>query len=385
MVMDISPDVERQKMASEYARISRRLDFAELFIAAILLFVLIFGGLSAELSRHLPATQPWASAVYFIILILGFGIITVPISYYRGFVLAHRYGLSIQKFRSWLIDKSKASIISIVLGLIIIIFAYWRLDYSPDTWWLWTGIFILVLSLLLARITPTLLISLFFKLEPIEDSELEKKLINLTERAGAKVCGVFTINLSSKSNTANAMLAGLGKTRRIIISDTMITQYSPQEVEVVLAHELGHHIHRDIMKMIIVQVVTALLAFYLTHLVLTVSISLLAIENIADPAAFPLLVLSLAFFSLIMMPAANAFSRYLEKIADMTSLELTDNPLAFITAMTKLTDQNLSEAQPSRWVELLFYDHPPYTRRVNMARSYIKRNNKEVSDSTHFN
>jgi STE24 endopeptidase len=139
------------------------------------------------------------------------------------------------------------------------------------------------------------------------------------------------------------------------------------------------------MKMIIVQVVTALLAFYLTHLVLTVSISLLAIENIADPAAFPLLVLSLAFFSLIMMPAANAFSRYLEKIADMTSLELTDNPLAFITAMTKLTDQNLSEAQPSRWVELLFYDHPPYTRRVNMARSYIKRNNKEVSDSTHFN
>ena len=373
MMIDVYPDDKRQKLARKYARISRLLDLIQIVVIAILLLVLIFGGVSVQLSRYLNYPQPWASAVYFMILLIAFGIITMPISYYRGFVLPNRYGLSIETFQSWLIDKAKASIIGVVLGLIIIILAYWLLDYSPGTWWLWTSIFILVLSLLLARIAPTLLLSLFYKLEPLRDPVLETKLMGLAERAKTRVCGIFTMNLSSKSNTANAMLAGLGKTRRIILSDTLISEYSPEEIEVILAHELGHHVHRDIPKMIIVQVLTSLLAFYLTGLVLKISVNPLGLDNIANPAALPVLVLSLAVFSFIMMPMVNTFSRYLEKMADETSLELSENPAAFISAMTKLTDQNLSEAQPSRWIELLFYDHPPYFKRVAVARSCVKQ------------
>jgi STE24 endopeptidase len=198
-------------------------------------------------------------------------------------------------------------------------------------------------------------------------------LMNLAKRAQAQIAGVFTMDLSSKGTTANAMLAGLGKTRSIIISDTLLQQYTSEEIEVILAHELGHHLHRDIPKLIAVQAAMVLLAFYLADLVLKASLIPLDFQGIADVAAFPLLFLSLGAFGLIVTPLINAYSRYIETSADEAALELTAEPQAFITAMTKLTDQNLAVADPSRWVEFLFYDHPPYTKRVGLARRYKSR------------
>ncbi len=372
MLTESPLDIERQKKAKEYARIIRRLIFAEWSIVAVVLLVLVFGRVSAKLSQVLLFGQPWASALYFVILAIGLGIILLPLSYYRGFVLSHRYGLSHEKFRIWVADRAKASAVSLVLGLVIVIVVYWLLEHLPGTWWLWSGILLLLLGLLLTRLTPTLFISLFFKLEPIGDLELKRKLTDLAERARTKVCGIFTLNLSSKSTTANAMLAGLGKSRRIILSDTLIQKYSPEEIEVVLAHELGHHIHRDIPKMIVLQAATAFLAFYLSDLVLNASLTPLAFNGISDIATLPLLFLFLAAFNLVISPLTNAYSRYVEKAADIAALQLSVNPGAFITAMTKLADQNLTEYQPSRWVELLFYDHPPYNKRVDLARRYIQ-------------
>jgi STE24 endopeptidase len=373
MLTESPLDIERQKKAKEYARIMRRLIFAEWSIVAVVLLVLVFGRVSAKLSQVLLFGQPWASALYFVILAIGLGLILLPLSYYRGFVLSHRYGLSHEKSPIWLTDRAKASAVSLVLGLVIVIVVYWLLEHLPGTWWLWSGILLLLLGLLLTRLTPTLLISLFFKLEPIGDLELKRKLTDLAERARTKVCGIFTMNLSSKSTTANAMLAGLGKSRRIILSDTLLQKYSPEEIEVVLAHELGHHIHRDIPKMIVLQAAAAFLAFYLSDLVLNASSTLLAFNRLSDVATLPLLLLLLAAVNLVISPLTNAYSRYVEKAADLAALQLSVNPGAFITAMTKLADQNLTEYQPSRWVELLFYDHPPYNKRVDLARRYIQK------------
>jgi STE24 endopeptidase len=332
--------------------------------------VLVFGGISVKLSYLLALPQPWASALYFVILAACLGIIMMPLTYYQGFILPRRYGLSTQNLGAWLKDRAKASALSFLLGLAVVIILYWLLGGFPDIWWLWAGIFLLLLSLLLTRLTPTLLLPIFFKLEPLTDVELKEKLTNLAKRAQAQIVGVFTMDLSSKGTTANAMLAGLGKTRSIILSDTLLQQYTSEEIEVVLAHELGHHLHRDIPKLIAVQAVMILLAFYLSHLVLRASLIPLGFQGIADVAAFPLLLLSLAAFGLIVTPLTNAYSRYVEASADKAALELTANPRAFVTAMTKLTNQNLSVADPSRWVELLFYDHPPYTKRVDLARHY---------------
>ncbi len=369
-MLESYPNTKRQKLAKEYARLMRRLSLVELVVVAALLLVLVLGGISVKLSYLLAFPQPWASALYFLILGAGLGMILMPLTYYQGFILPHRYGLSSQKFGDWLADRAKASALGISLGVAVVIVVYWLLSRFPDTWWLWAGVLLVLLTLLLTRLTPTLLLPIFFKLEPLEDAELKQRLMNLAKRVQARFTEVFTMDLSSKGTTANAMLAGLGKTRSIILSDTLLQQYSPDEVEVILAHELGHHVHRDILKFVVIQAIVILLAFYLADLVLKASLSPLGFRGIADVAAFPLLFLVLTAFSLLVTPLVNAYSRYLEKSADEAALELTANPQAFVTAMTKLTDQNLTVAAPSLWVELLFYDHPPYTKRVDLARRY---------------
>jgi STE24 endopeptidase len=365
------PDIKRQELAKKYARLMRRLSLVELVVVGALLLVFIFSSVSAKLGYFLAFSQPWASALYFLILGAALGIILMPLTYYRGFILPRRYGLSSQNFGGWLADRAKASALGISLGVVVVIVIYWLLGRFPDTWWLWAGVLLVLLTLLMTRLTPTLLLPIFFKLEPLDDVELKQRLMNLANRAQARFTEVFTMDLSSKSTAANAMLAGLGKTRSIILSDTLLQQYSPDEVEVILAHELGHHLHRDILKFVAIQAIIILLAFYLADLVLKVSLSPLGFQGITDVAAFPLLFLSLAAFSLLVTPLFNAYSRHLEKSADEAALELTANPQAFVTAMTKLTDQNLSVADPGHWVEFLFYDHPSYTKRVKLARRYL--------------
>jgi STE24 endopeptidase len=294
----------------------------------------------------------------------------MPMTYYQGFILPRRYGLSHQKFSAWISDRAKASALGFVLGLVVVILVYWMLDRLPDLWWLWAGIFLLLLSLLLTRLTPTLLLPIFFKLEPLGDVKLKKRLMNLAKRARAPISRVFTIDLSSKGTTANAMLAGLGKTRSIILTDTLLQKYTPDEIEVILAHELGHHLHKDIPKLIALQAAMILLGLYLSNLVLTASLIPFGFQGVADVAAFPLLLISIAAFGLIITPLTNAYSRYVEASADEAAIELTANPQAFISAMTRLTNQNLSVADPNLWSELLFYDHPPYTKRVSLANRY---------------
>jgi STE24 endopeptidase len=218
-----------------------------------------------------------------------------------------------------------------------------------------------------------LLISMFFKLEPLKDVALEEKLRRLAERAGTTIMGIFTIDLSSKSTTANAMIAGFGKTRRIILTDTMLQQYNQDEIEVILAHELAHQIHGDMVKMIMMQSLIIFLGLYLAHLALFGTLDFFGYATIDSPATLPLLLTVLAAYNLIMTPFLNSFSRRIESYADITALELSDNPPAFISAMTRLVDQNLSVANPRRWVELLFYSHPPYNKRVELAYEYMRK------------
>jgi STE24 endopeptidase len=365
-------DSERQRLAREYDSISRRLSFAEMGVVGALLLVLVFGGISVRLSHFLDIPQPWASALYFLGLMILLGMITLPLTYYQGFILPHRYGLSKQTFKDWVTDGLKATGIGLLLSVAIVLVVYLFIDQFEGTWWLWAAGALFLFTVLLTRLTPTLLLPIFFELEPLENVDLRQRLTTLARRAKTDIRGIFTMNLSSKNTTANAMLAGLGGTRRIILSDTLIDQYTPDEIEVVMAHEMGHHLHKDIPKLIVVQAVIFVSAFYLGDLVLKAGIVPFGLRGISDVAALPLLALVLAAFTLLITPLVNAFSRYVEKSADRAALELTANPSAFVTAMTKLTDQNLSVADPSRLVELWFYDHPPYVRRIGLVRGFSK-------------
>ncbi|MBM3154731.1 MAG: M48 family metallopeptidase [Chloroflexi bacterium] len=365
-------DSERQRLAREYDSISRRLSFAEMGVVGALLLALVFGGISAWVGHLLNFPQPWASALYFLGLVILCGVLTLPLTYYQGFVLSHRYGLSKQTVGDWVTDGLKATGIGLLLGVLIILVIYLFIDRFEDTWWLWAAGALFLFTVLLTRLTPTLLLPLFFELEPLGNIDLKQRLTELAKKAKTDICGIYTMNLSSKNTTANAMLAGLGGTRRIILSDTLIDQYTPEEIEVVMAHEMGHHLHKDIPKLIAVQAVTFVAAFYLGNLALKAGVMPFGLRGISDVTGLPLLALVMAVFGLLTTPLVNAFSRYVEKSADRAALKLTANPAAFVTAMTKLTDQNLSVANPSRLVELWFYDHPPYVRRIELAQDFYK-------------
>jgi len=365
-------DPQRQEKAREYARITRRLFFVDLALGAVFLLVLLFSGLSSGLRNLLDFPQSARVALYFLIVMVSYGIISAPLDVYSGFILPHRYGLSCQSLRSWLADEAKGGILALVLGTALVVVIYLCLQEFPQTWWLLAFAFVVLVSVVLSNLAPVLILPLFFKTRPLDDTELRKRLLSLAERSQTKIRDVFQINFSSKTTAGNAMLMGWGNTRRIVISDTMLQRYAPEEIEVVMAHELGHHRHGDIVRLIVVQSALMLLGFYLVNLVLNRAVSGLNLEGVSDVAGLPLLALVLAAFTLVLSPLANAYNRHLEEAADRFSLAATANPEAFATMLTKLTDQNLSESEPSKWSELLFYDHPPYSKRLELANRYRK-------------
>ncbi len=195
-------------------------------------------------------------------------------------------------------------------------------------------------------------------------------MVNLAREARIDIKECFTMDLSSKANTANAMLSGWGKSRRIIFSDTLLQGYSWDEIEATLAHELGHYFHHDIPKLMAIQTIIFLLAFYLANLALRAGVVLFSLQKMSDVAGIPWLILVLAMFILILQPVLNWYNRRMELAADESALELSKNPQAFINLMTKLTDQNLTEAEPALWAKLLFYDHPSYNERIELAYNY---------------
>jgi len=311
-------------------------------------------------------------ALYFLIVMVSYGIVSAPLDFYSGYILPHRYGLSCQSLRSWLADEAKGGILALALGTGLVVVIYLCLQEFPQTWWLLAFAFVVLVSVVLSNLAPVLILPLFFKTKPLDDPELRKRLLSLAERSQTKIRDVFQINFSSKTTAGNAMLMGWGNTRRIVIGDTMLQHYAPEEIEVVMAHELGHHRHGDIVRLIVVQSALMLLGFYLVNLVLNRAVSGLNLEGVSDVAALPLLALVLATFTLVLSPLANAYNRHLEEAADRFSLNATANPEAFATMLTKLTDQNLSESEPSKWSEFLFYDHPPYFKRLELANRYRK-------------
>ncbi len=365
-------DPQKQKQAREYTRLSRRLLLFEIALAAIFFLAILLSGASGGLRNLLGFSQPARAALYFPILMLGYSVISAPLSVYHSYILPHRYGLSHQSRRSWLGDQAKEMGLGLSLGTGLVVAVYLFLDAFPQTWWLLSFAFVAFLSVVMTRLAPVLILPLFYKLEPINNDELRQRLLDLAERCHTQVKDVFQIGFSSKTSTGNAMLMGWGGTRRIAVSDTVLQRYSPEEIEVIMAHELGHQHHRDIARLIIAQSAFILLGFYVVHITLKWAVPRLDFDGISDIAAFPLLILVLAAVFLIIAPLTNAYSRKLEMAADRYALAATDNPEAFGAMLTKLTDQNLAESRPSRWAELLFYDHPPYYKRMELIRSYLR-------------
>lgn len=376
-------DAERQVQARRYARQRRVLMLVNLGISAVVIAVLLFSGLSFWLRDALAPLAGWQPiagweplriAAYFVVLMLAVTVIDAPLSYYSGYILPHRYGLSTQALGGWLLDLVKGLAISLPLELAAVLFVYWLLAVAPLSWWFWTGLAVLVFTALLANLAPILFLPLFYKLTPLPDGDVKRRALELAARARTKVRGIYSMNMSSKTTEGNAAVMGLGNTRRIVIGDTLLQHYTPDEIEVVLAHELGHQVHADIPKLIIFQTLTTLGGLYLVNVALHAVVGNVTLyHGLADPATMPLVGAVLGIFGLVILPLTNGFSRWVEHQADIYALDSTGKTDAFISAMTRLANQNLSELDPNPLVEFLLYSHPAIGKRVAFAKGYATR------------
>jgi STE24 endopeptidase len=374
-IEELNLDPEKQESAKRYARIRRRMYVLDIALGGLYLLWWLVSGTSILLEGSISELNiGWAAELLLVafLIFLPWTILFLPMDFYSGYILPHRFGLSTQDIRGWLTDLIKSFGVSILLGVPLLVGLYALIRIFPETWWLWAVIAYTVVGTVLTILTPVLLLPLFYKLEPLGEAyhELVERLLLLADRARATAQGVYTIDMSRRTRAANAALVGMGKTRRILLGDTLIESFTTDEIESVLAHELGHHVHRDIPLSILTQSGLNLIVFFVGAKTLEWIAFSLGIPYVYNPALLPALVLVFSIVGFLTMPIGNAFSRWRETMADDFALCMTQNPSAFVNAMTRLANQNLAEVSPERWIVFLLHSHPPLEDRIARAKQF---------------
>jgi STE24 endopeptidase len=375
-----SPEVRR------YNRIHRWLGLSDTVIGFALLVVLLVTGWTGTLRdwSYVGARQHYFFAVFLYVMMFSLiaKALSIPFDIF-SFRVERQYHLSNQRARSWIWDEVKGWLVSLVLGTIMIELVYGIIRVAPERWWIIAWAVFIGLFLLMAQLAPVVLLPIFYKFEPLANDELRDRLTRLGERAGTRVRGVYEWKLSEKTTKANAALTGMGSTRRIILSDTLLENYSNDEIEAILAHELGHHVHKHILKSIFLQVGVTLLGFWLINLVLRLVIARdwfpVLGSRLYDFANLPLIVLVSTILGFLLMPALNAISRKHEREADRYAWENTPAIEPFLSSMQKLADQNLAEREPNKFIEWLFHSHPSIGKRVAAAQEWASKQPQPVA------
>jgi STE24 endopeptidase len=372
--MDESTPLPREVLAKEYDAMHNRLFIIQVLLVVVLLAAFQFSGASAVLANGLAARfgeSLWyvTNVVYTVIAVFGFAACMFPLSYYSGHVLEHHYELSNETFGDWFADFVKSLLIDLVLATVLFSVVYALLRWIPGLWWIFATVFYILFAVVISTLAPLVIMPLFHKFEPLEEGDLTEAVRGMMEDAGIKVVGVFKWGLEAKTNTANAAFAGFGRTRRIILGDTLLAGYSQKEILAILAHEVGHYKNRDTLRLMSTSSVLALIGFYVAHLCLTGLSGLLGFDTIYNIGAAPLFIFSLFVFSLVSMPVANMHSRRREFAADAYAIDRMGSPDDLVSAFEKLADQNLSNKEPAAWAEILLHSHPSISRRIERARS----------------
>lgn len=374
LITDFDP--ERRKLAISYTRISRRYSFGLMVISFIVSLIILILKITIEIrnliSKYISEDPFILVGIFFIIGFLVVNIVELPISFYLHSRLSRRYGLSkLTNFR-WLRRFIKASLVGFVISFPLFEGFYWLLRTFPNTWWFWSTIILVVFTVILANLAPIILLPLFYKFEPLEDKypDLAEDLIKMTHDTGVKVTSAFVWRLGEIATVGNAALLGLGNTRRIIIADTMLENYTTEEIKWILAHELGHHKHHDLWKGIILGTLTTFVIFFLTHLVFIPLASFLGYStSIGDIGSFPVLGVSFWLISEVLINVPSLwYSRRIEQKTDtFASFLIPDFPVVK-SLFIKMADQNLSDIDPPWWLKYFFMSHPPISERIKHAK-----------------
>jgi STE24 endopeptidase len=365
------PREPAEAQARRYHRRQFALGMVDLVLGAGTLGAWVATGGAAWLAGALAPSLPRLAVVAVVVAAVGgsAALVTLPIDVLAGYSLPRRAGLLTQSFRSWLGDRAKAVALGGTLALAVALVVYALLGWSPRWWWLLAAAFLGAASVLLTAVVPVWVIPLFYRLTRLEDPGLRARLLTLAARAGVAAADVLVADFSRKGPTANAAVVGLGRTRRILVSDTLLGAFTADELEVVLAHELAHHARGHMAQGVVVQVLLIVATLWAADGALRGGAAALGLAGPADPAGVPFLMLVASALGLLATPLMAAWSRRLEREADRVALEVTRAPAAFVAAMERLGTLNLAERRPGRLRELLFATHPSLDERVALARS----------------
>ena len=367
-----SADATSLPNASRYQRVKLTMSIISMALNVVIPLVFLLAG-GSEAIRNLAEGWSSNSALIVVLFLLvtgaGFQLIEFPFEVYSGFIVEKQFGLSKVSIGRWLYDWFKGTLLQSVLLVVLLSGMYWLLRSQPELWWLWAAIGATILVIILMALVPVLL-PLFYKFQPIPEGELKERLFALADQIGTHVQGIYVWHLGDKTSKANAAVTGWGRTRRIIISDTLIESNSIEEIEVVMAHELGHHVRWDVWKMLAVSTALIFISFFVIDLALAAWIDSLGLRGIDDIAGLPLVLIVGAGVSLVALPISNWLSRKAETAADLYALNLTGMRDEFISAMNKLGDQNLSQKNPNAIVEFLFHSHPSIQHRIDRANAW---------------
>jgi Zn-dependent protease with chaperone function len=364
---------ERQAAAARLGAERRRLFLAATVLSLAAPLVPYLTGTWETLWYALAATD-WPFALRTAVFLVGFhvvmALVMLPLGFYAGYTVPHAFGLSRQSRRAWAIDWIKATLLTVVFGSAIGgVFLFVVISSGPHWWWIF-GLIASVLGVLLVFVMPYVLVPLFFKMRPLADTETVARIHALVTRAGAPVRDVCSLDFSRRTAEANAAVIGLGRSRRVVIADTLLAEFSPNEVDAVVAHELGHHVHRDVQRLLVGNAVLMWLGLFAASRLAPVALPILSLPNLAYVSGYPVLLFVTELFFVLVAPILNWWSRRLESGADRFALQVTRDPGAFAAAMQRLGCQNLVELCPPRWSEVLLATHPSLQRRIQFALAW---------------
>ena len=353
--------------AKKYNNIKLAVAIAKGITSFILILLFVASGLSLTLQHYLEGfiSNSYLLFIAFIIVTgAAAGIIFFPVNYYTEFYLEHKYNLSNQTFLKWIWENTKTLLVSGAISIPVLLIFFYSLNKFNLLWWLPFAIILFVISVILARIVPVFILPIFYKIVPVENVDLINRIRALAGGAGIKVENVYKFNLSKNTKKANAAFTGIGKSKRILLGDTLLESYSADEIETVIAHELGHYKRKHIIKNILIGTASSFLTLFLIAYLYNLSLSWFGFTTVVQIAAIPLLSLWAMIISLILNPLSNMLSRKFEYEADEYAIHSTNKREAFIATLEKLTDQNLGDREPHPLVEWFFYSHPSIKNRV---------------------
>lgn len=359
--------------SKKYNNTKLALSILQTIAGFFLVYIFISSGWSIKLEQYL---QHYVSSVYllFILFVIITGvaasIIFFPVNFYTGYILEHKYKLSNQNLYKYFYEKVKSLSVSAVIGIPILLLFFWVIREFGTNWWLPFAILMFFISVVLSQLFPVLILPLFYKIKPIENESLKLRIKKLAQDADLKVENVYSFDMSKDTKKANAAFTGLGKTKRIILGDTLLDGYTEDEIETVIAHEVGHYKRKHITKNIIIGTLSSFVTLFLIAKLYETSIGWFGFDSITQIAALPLLTVWSILIGLITTPLGNILSRKFEYEADRYAVDVTRKPGSFIITLEKLTEQNLGDKDPHPFIEWFFYSHPSINNRISAIKKF---------------